>query len=236
VGITTGEVTFAHPTFHRPEGTLLCSRNALPEDFTSIIAAIERGEVRTDPWVTHRAAFGEMIAAFPSFVRPEMMADQRPVLDWKDARLVRPLLRELALLVHERIQSRAVVRPQSRERDLIMRRQQYAHGIDLQQPDLPEQATQMSRVHHTGRPRAVEALRGERDTPCFAERERVPARHRGRVTREASRAGQRCRKRHARARAGSSCVQREVRGPEQRRDRLSVSIHPPAEHGDEPAA
>jgi len=28
VGITTKEVTFTHPTFHRPEGTLLASRNA----------------------------------------------------------------------------------------------------------------------------------------------------------------------------------------------------------------
>ena len=31
VGITTDEVKFRHPVFHRPEGTLLCSRNALPD-------------------------------------------------------------------------------------------------------------------------------------------------------------------------------------------------------------
>src|SRR4051812_9248729 len=40
VGITSKEVTFAHAAFHRPEGTLLCSRNALPGDFTRIIGLI----------------------------------------------------------------------------------------------------------------------------------------------------------------------------------------------------
>ena len=37
VGITTDEVKFRHPVFHKPEGTLLCSRNALSDDFTRII-------------------------------------------------------------------------------------------------------------------------------------------------------------------------------------------------------
>ena len=42
VGITTEEVKFRHPTFHKPEGTLLCSRNALPGDFDRIIGLIVR--------------------------------------------------------------------------------------------------------------------------------------------------------------------------------------------------
>ncbi len=71
VGITTGEVTFTHPTFHRPEGTLLCSRNALPGDFTRIIKLIEDGELRTDPWITHRTAFTGMIDVFESYTKPE---------------------------------------------------------------------------------------------------------------------------------------------------------------------
>src|SRR5262249_61848751 len=53
VGITTDEVHFRHPVFHKPEGTLLCSRNALPEDFTRIIALIEEGRLDTTPWITH---------------------------------------------------------------------------------------------------------------------------------------------------------------------------------------
>jgi alcohol dehydrogenase len=71
VGITTEEVRFRHPVFHKPEGTLLCSRNALPEDFTRIIRLIEEGQIDTRPWITHRAAFDELPSVFPSYTKPE---------------------------------------------------------------------------------------------------------------------------------------------------------------------
>jgi alcohol dehydrogenase len=71
VGITTDEVRFRHAVFHKPEGTLLCSRNALPGDFPRIIGLIEAGQLDTRPWVTHRIAFEEVIDAFPSYTRPE---------------------------------------------------------------------------------------------------------------------------------------------------------------------
>ncbi len=71
VGITTDEVHFRHPVFHRPEGTLLCSRNALPADFTRIIGLIETGTIDTKPWITHRSAFDDLIGVFPSYTRPE---------------------------------------------------------------------------------------------------------------------------------------------------------------------
>jgi alcohol dehydrogenase len=71
VGITTDEVRFRHPVFHRPEGTLLCSRNALPGDFTRIIGLIEDSRIDTKPWITHRTAFDELPAVFPSYTRPE---------------------------------------------------------------------------------------------------------------------------------------------------------------------
>lgn len=71
VGITTDEVRFRHPTFHKPEGTLLCSRNALPEDFTRIIGLIEDGRINTTPWITHRTAFHDLPAVFPSYTKPE---------------------------------------------------------------------------------------------------------------------------------------------------------------------
>ena len=57
VGITTQEVTFLHPTLHKPEITLKASRNALPSDFGRIIGLIEDGTINTDPWVTHRTEF-----------------------------------------------------------------------------------------------------------------------------------------------------------------------------------
>jgi alcohol dehydrogenase len=71
VGITTDEVRFRHAVFHKPEGTLLCSRNALPGDFTHIIGLIEAGQIDTRPWITHRIAFEEVIDTFPSYTRPE---------------------------------------------------------------------------------------------------------------------------------------------------------------------
>ena len=71
VGITTDEVKFRHRVFHKTEGTLLCSRNALPEDFTRIIGLIEDGKIDTKPWITHRTAFDVVPEIFPSFLKPE---------------------------------------------------------------------------------------------------------------------------------------------------------------------
>jgi alcohol dehydrogenase len=71
VGITTEDVRFRHPIFHKPEGTLLCSRNAVPAEFTRIIKLIEDGRIDTNPWITHRTPFEEMIDVFPSYTRPE---------------------------------------------------------------------------------------------------------------------------------------------------------------------
>jgi alcohol dehydrogenase len=71
VGITAEEVSFRHPVFHRAEGTLLCSRNALARDFKHIILLIEGGRLDTRPWITHRTAFDELIGVFPSFTKPE---------------------------------------------------------------------------------------------------------------------------------------------------------------------
>src|SRR3954471_4931849 len=72
VGITTKEVTFTHPIFHRPEGTLLCSRNALPADFARIIGLIETGKIDTRPWITHHLAFDVLPSSFEATcTRPE---------------------------------------------------------------------------------------------------------------------------------------------------------------------
>lgn len=71
VGITTEQICFKHPVLHRPEITLKGSRNAHPKDFTRIIRLIEEGTIDTDPWVTHRTHFDEMISQFDQFTRPE---------------------------------------------------------------------------------------------------------------------------------------------------------------------
>lgn len=71
VGITTAEVSFPHPALHKPEMTIKGSRNALPSDFARIISLIEDGTINTDPWITHRTSFDDVIGEFESFTRPE---------------------------------------------------------------------------------------------------------------------------------------------------------------------
>ena len=71
VGITTSEISFAHIRLHKPEMDLLASRNALPADFTRIIQLIEDGQIDTDPWITHRTSFDNLIEVFDSYTKPE---------------------------------------------------------------------------------------------------------------------------------------------------------------------
>lgn len=71
VGITTQEITFAHPALHRPEMTIKASRNAMPSDFTRIIQLIEDGTIDTDPWITHRTTFDRVIDEFETFTEPD---------------------------------------------------------------------------------------------------------------------------------------------------------------------
>lgn len=71
VGITTQEISFAHPAMHRPEMTLKASRNAMPSDFRRIIELIEDGTIDTEPWITHRTSFERVIDEFETFTQPE---------------------------------------------------------------------------------------------------------------------------------------------------------------------
>jgi len=71
VGLRQGDVVLNDPEFHRRETTLLGSRNALPEDFTRIIRAIENRQIDTGPWITHRAKLQDAASAFPTWAAPE---------------------------------------------------------------------------------------------------------------------------------------------------------------------
>ena len=72
VGITQKELTFLHaPVMHRRELSLHASRNAHSRDFTRIIHLIEGGKINTQPWITHHAKFDDMIAEFPTWLKPE---------------------------------------------------------------------------------------------------------------------------------------------------------------------
>ena len=71
VGIAPKDVAFEHKRLHAKEGTLFCSRNALPEDFKMLISLMECGRVTTDAWITHRFGYQQLPEVFPSLLKPE---------------------------------------------------------------------------------------------------------------------------------------------------------------------
>lgn len=72
VGITQQELSFLHaPVMHRRELGIFASRNALSGDFARIIRLIEDRTIDTRPWITHRTKFDDMIAEFPTWLKPE---------------------------------------------------------------------------------------------------------------------------------------------------------------------
>ena len=70
VGLFQGNLTFSDPLFHRKEITLLSSRNALPATFRHLIDRIERGDINTAPWITHRVALVDVPLEFPHWLDP----------------------------------------------------------------------------------------------------------------------------------------------------------------------
>jgi threonine dehydrogenase-like Zn-dependent dehydrogenase len=70
VGLFQGDLTFNDPNFHRRELTVLASRNALPADFRRIIELIERGQIDTGAWITHRVGHRGLIDVFPQWLSP----------------------------------------------------------------------------------------------------------------------------------------------------------------------
>jgi alcohol dehydrogenase len=71
VGITPEPVPLNDALFHRRELTLLASRNAVPGDFTRILALIREGVIQTRPWITHRLKFAEVPEAFPGLLQAQ---------------------------------------------------------------------------------------------------------------------------------------------------------------------
>ena len=70
VGLVQSDLSFNDPFFHRREMTLYASRNALPSNFTRIIALMEAGRIDVKPWITHRASYSEMVERFPHWLEP----------------------------------------------------------------------------------------------------------------------------------------------------------------------
>ncbi len=70
VGLSKGELSFAHPAMHAKEMTLLCSRNATLEDFEYVISILEKGEFPVDSFITHNVGYNDMIDNFDAWLDP----------------------------------------------------------------------------------------------------------------------------------------------------------------------
>lgn len=72
VGLQKGEVSFSHPEFHKREGTLMSSRNALRSDFEHVIDCMRKGLINPANYITHQLRFDEVKESFHQLLQPEM--------------------------------------------------------------------------------------------------------------------------------------------------------------------
>ncbi len=71
VSVVLDAISFPDPEFHKRETSLLGSRNATPEDFSTVFEAMRGGLVPTEALVTHRVALEEAPGGFPIWIKPE---------------------------------------------------------------------------------------------------------------------------------------------------------------------
>ena len=71
VGITKCAISFPGPDFHKRELSLIGSRNAVAEDFRSVIGHLEARRIDVSPWITHRCA----AERFPQELETWLMPD-----------------------------------------------------------------------------------------------------------------------------------------------------------------
>jgi threonine dehydrogenase-like Zn-dependent dehydrogenase len=64
-------ILFSHPEFHKREGALLSSRNAIKEDFVKVLEAISSKKIDPLKFITHRVAFDQVKDQFWSWLDPQ---------------------------------------------------------------------------------------------------------------------------------------------------------------------
>lgn len=70
VGLQKQEIVFSHPEFHKREGTLMSSRNALSTDFQYVMQRLSTGEISASAFITRRVAFDQAAALFSDPSKP----------------------------------------------------------------------------------------------------------------------------------------------------------------------
>jgi 2-desacetyl-2-hydroxyethyl bacteriochlorophyllide A dehydrogenase len=71
VSVVRDTISFADPTFHAREMTLLGSRNATLEDFHTVLSAIRAGKLPMASLASHRAPLDESPRRFAEWIKPE---------------------------------------------------------------------------------------------------------------------------------------------------------------------
>lgn len=71
VGLQSQPFQFLHPDFHRRETTLMSSRNATAEDFTTAAEILSKHRFPVDAYVGSEISFDRMPEAMPEICRPE---------------------------------------------------------------------------------------------------------------------------------------------------------------------
>jgi 2-desacetyl-2-hydroxyethyl bacteriochlorophyllide A dehydrogenase len=69
VGLVKEAISFLDPEFHKREMTLLASRNATLEDFSTVIEAIKAGRAPIAKLITHRTTLDAVAADLPRWAR-----------------------------------------------------------------------------------------------------------------------------------------------------------------------
>ena len=70
VSLVRGDIAISDPEFHKRETTLYASRNALPADFETVLAAFRAGQVPVAALNTHRARLEDLPARMPLWITP----------------------------------------------------------------------------------------------------------------------------------------------------------------------
>ena len=71
VGLYKGTLGFEHPAIHAKETSLLCSRNATPEDFEQVMAFLRSGAFPLDAFITHELGYQKIPESFDTLLQPE---------------------------------------------------------------------------------------------------------------------------------------------------------------------
>ncbi|HSI59711.1 MAG TPA: zinc-binding alcohol dehydrogenase family protein [Ideonella sp.] len=70
VSIVGSEIRFSDPEFHKRETTLLASRNAAPQDFARVHAAMRAGQLPTAALASHRLSLDSLPQSFEGLLDP----------------------------------------------------------------------------------------------------------------------------------------------------------------------